>query len=495
MDNQNKLPDDDRLKDVDQAELEAFVQKRLAEEQSRREQSTSAEVKIKSLGTLGSLLTVFVLGLFVTSPFIQLLLRVIKGLENQPLMLNSSYVRYYQWTIRNTHYIAGFTALIVLLWLIVYTVIRRRSDRNGVQISISEHLWNYLPMLIFIAFVISIILVTVIRGPNEYDLTGHPYMYESIYSYITYPLVYFFCGMMLFSEKARRLIMYLLIFTALPVNILAAVDYWIVKLSIFGSKSVCAVFHNSNHYGYYLAITLICSALLFVYEKKLWLRIVEAVSSVVAAVVLIVNNTLGAYLAVLFVLILFVVYSFVIVKQHKRISLILLICYLAITLVMSFFYNTVFSSVIGMFTDIGRIIDDPLETKDPEHSSGIARWKLWTSTVKYLKEKPFTGFGVEGMLNTHHVGTPHNEFLQYAEFFGIQTSLLYIAACCTVMLRVFFKLKTVDKTTVIGFFVCLGYLASSFFGVAIYYTTPFIYIFLGLTYAGCLRHSTEAEET
>jgi hypothetical protein len=26
------------------------------------------------------------------------------------------------------------------------------------------------------------------------------------------------------------------------------------------------------------------------------------------------------------------------------------------------------------------------------------------------------GFGVEGMLNTHHIGTPHNEILQYTEF-------------------------------------------------------------------------------
>jgi len=495
MDNQNPNLADDRLKDVDHAELEAFVQQRLAEEQSRREQSTSAEVKIKSLGTLGSLLTVFVLGLFVTSPFIQLLLRVIKGLENQPLVLNSSYVRYYQWTVSNTHIIARFVAAIVLIWLVVYTVIRRREGTREEHISIGKRLCMYLPMLIFILFVISIILVTVIRGANEYDLTGHPYMYESIYSYITYPLVYFFCGMMLFNEKLRRLIFYMLIFTALPINILAAVNKWIVKLSVFQGSGVCAVFHNSNHYGYYLAITIIASALLFVYEQKLWLRIVCAASAVTATIVLVINNTLGAYLAVLFVLILFVVYCFFFVRENKLLSVLLLLTFVGITVIMTFFQDTIFSSILGLFGDIGNIIEDPLETKNDNRSSNIARWQLWKGTIRNLKDHPFLGFGVEGLLNTHHIGTPHNEFLQYAEFFGIQTSLLYIAACCTVMLRAFFRIKTVDKTTVTGFFVCLGYLASSFFGVAIYYTTPFIYIFLGLTYAGCLRHSTEAEET
>ena len=261
------------------------------------------------------------------------------------------------------------------------------------------------------------------------------------------------------------------------------------KILLFNGAGVCAVFHNSNHYGYYLAITIITAALMSVYEKTLWLRIFSAVCGIIATMVLIMNNTLGAYLAVLFVFILFIIYCFCIAKENRKQSLIVMGVYLLVTFVMSFRYATIMSSFVTLFGDINMIIEDPLEAD----SAGSSRWKLWKGTVEHMDESPFLGFGVEGLLNTYGVGTPHNEFLQYAEFFGIQTSLLYIIACAVILLRVLFNSKRMDKTTMISFFVCIGYLASSFFGVAIYYTTPFIYIFLGLTYAEYLYKKPETE--
>lgn len=489
----NPNENESNLTDIDQQALDAYVQKKLKEEAEKRGSQT--EIRIESLRVIGNLLIMFVLGLFIVSPFLQMLLRAIKGLDDQPLMVTSGYVRYYQWTVTIIHHIARFTAVIVLIWLILYSIVRKRAGKGDAdRQSKKAMIGKLLPMFVFILFVISIILVTVIRGPNEYDLTGHPYMYESIYSYISYPLVFFFCGMMLKQEKHRKLLLYALLFTSLPINILALVDKWIVRIKLFNGGGLCAVFHNANHYGYYLAITIITAALLFVYEKTMWLKIFSTVCATVATIVLVINNTLGAYLAVLFVLILFVIYSFVIAKQHKLLSVILLLAFLLITVIMSFFQNTILSSIFGMFSDIGNIIEDPIETQNNNHSSGIARWKLWTGTVKYLKDSPFLGFGVEGLLNTHRIGTPHNEFLQYAEFFGIQTSLLYITACALVLIRVLKNCKKLDKTTMICFFVCIGYLASSFFGVAIYYTTPYIYIFLGLTYAQYLNNKTEKTE-
>lgn len=474
------------LTGIDQEALDAYVQKRLKQEAEKRGSLT--EIRIESLRVIGNLLIIFVLGLFIVSPFVQMILRAINGLDDQPLMITSGYVRYYQWTIKNTHYIARFTAGLVVAWLILYSIVRNRTGKsNDDKISKKALFSKLLPMFVFILFVISIILVTIIRGPNEYDLTGHPYMFESIYSYISYPLVFFFCGMMLTQEKHRRLLLYALLFTSMPVNILALINEWATKIRLFNGAGVCAVFHNSNHYGYYLALTIITAALLFVYEKTAWLKAFSSVCATIATMVLIINNTLGAYLAVLLVLILFVIYSFVIVKENRKLSLIILGSYLLITFVMSFWYSTIISSFVTLFGDIGMIIEDPLEAD----KAGSSRWKLWKGTVSHMGESPWLGFGVEGLLNTYGVGTPHNEFLQYAEFFGIQTSLLYIIACAIILLRVFKNSKKLDKTTMICFFVCIGYLASSFFGVAIYYTTPFIYIFLGLTYAEYLHKKPE----
>lgn len=95
-------------KDSERAALDAYVQKRLQEEIAKR--SSQTEIKIQSLGIIGNLMIIFVLGLFMVSPFVQMILRAINGLENEPLMVTSSYVRYYQWTIQNTNIMARFTA-------------------------------------------------------------------------------------------------------------------------------------------------------------------------------------------------------------------------------------------------------------------------------------------------------------------------------------------------------------------------------------------------
>lgn len=185
-------------------------------------------------------------------------------------------------------------------------------------------------------------------------------------------------------------------------------------------------------------------------------------------------------------MILFVIYNLFVAKENRLLSVILLLAFLFITFVMSFKYSTILSSFITLSSDVSMIIEDPSKAD----SAGSSRWRLWKGTVIHLKDSPFLGFGVEGLLNTYRIGTPHNEFLQYAEFFGIQTSLLYFIACVIILIRILINIKRVDKTIIICFFVCIGYLASSFFGVAIYYTTPFIYIFLGIGYGGYLKENT-----
>ena len=156
---------------------------------------------------------------------------------------------------------------------------------------------------------------------------------------------------------------------------------------------------------------------------------------------------------------------------------------------MSFRYKTVTSSVSQLKKDVGDVISDPLENKNNKAGSG--RWRLWKGAAKYIVKEPWLGYGVEGLLNTHYIGTPHNELLQYAEFFGIPAMLLYVLACAVIMLTVLILNKKMDFTTMICFFIALGYLASSFFGVAIYYTTPFVYIFLGLAYSEHFNRSSD----
>lgn len=455
-------------------------------------------------------LVYFILGVFIISPFLQLLMRMVFDLFDPGWMAGVSA------NVDETRFYIMYHEMIKAINIVVYTaagflyiywICRIIAERKNLRGRIPQYLVVLLPFIIFLMFDIGIILVTIIRGPNEYDLTGHPYMQESIFSYILYPISYFFCGMMLYHDKWKKVLLYALVFTALPVNFLAYLTKLGVPFPYYLKYSVLAVFHNANHYGYYLAFVVMVSAMLFVYEKQIALKIICFVSVCLGSLMLVINNTLGAYLATGVVLTFFLGYT--VAQNHREIkagerarykgikgffkaitesgtwqgALFVLVFYVAFTLVLNTQYHTVVESFLKLFTDTGDIVKDPMGA---DHA-GSKRWLLWKNTVKHIPEHPLTGFGVEGLLNTYQVGTPHNEILQYAAFFGIPVTVLYLAACIITFVRVWMKRKKLHPATMICFFVAVGYLVNSLFGVAIYYTTPFMFIFLGMAYAECVK--------
>lgn len=475
------------------------------------------DVRKQTLSVMITILSMLVLGAFLLSPFIQFIERVIVEAsdESWTMKVDPSYdairvLNLYQNMINSIHVIVH----LVVTFIYVLCVIRIIRDWRNIRRKLYQYLSRLIPFFIFLLFDISIVLVTVIRGANEFDLTGHPYLRESIYYYILYPIAYFFCGMLIDKEKMKRILLYALIFTAFPLHILELMNQWGFPIRYFIKNGVTLVFHQFNHYGYYIMITLLTSAFLFVYEKKRWLKIFDLVSLCVCTMILVVNDTFGAHLAAFGAMFLFLIYMVMTTKKKRKKSekrdkisfkravskireggtwhsaVLILIVFLGITLAMSFKYSNVLSSALRTVGDMGDVIVNPEESG----KAGTGRWSLWKGYAEGIAEKPLTGWGVEGMLNTKRVGTPHNELLQYAGFFGIPTMLLYLAAVLLILWRVIRNQKQMSRTTMVCFFVSLGYLASSMFGVAIYYTTPFIYIFLGLTYAEYLNNGKKVEE-
>lgn len=441
------------------------------------------ESRAKALDITINILLLFTVGSFLFSPCFQLILRALIVHNSTHFEEVTFYTRYtveiYQDMIQKVNMIALFTAVLCY----IYMGTKLLKNKENICPYLKANIKKYLPLILMWLLAISIPVVTIIRGANEYDLSGHPYMHESIFSYMLYPTCYFFCGAFIWKSKYKKGLLYLLIISSLPMNILFLVDEWITKLPFFIENNKSAVFHNSNHYGYYLAIGIIASFLLFVYEEKMSLKIFNIISAVLGTTVLIVNNTLGAYIAILFVLVAFIIYSFICNKKLLKLSCIALVVFLVTTIVLSFKYNTILSSFITLSNDVGMIASDPLESD----SAGSSRWKLWKGTVSNLPKSPLLGFGVEGLLNTHGVGTPHNELLQYAEFFGIPVMLIYLVAVFAVFVTVLKHNRKLNSMTIICFSISVGYFVSSIFGVAIYYTTPFFYIFLGLSYAEWLH--------
>ena len=127
--------------------------------------------------------------------------------------------------------------------------------------------------------------------------------------------------------------------------------------------------------------------------------------------------------------------------------------------------------------------------------AGSGRLQIWSETLKLIAAHPWFGIGLEGIEVRgleEIVGNPrpHNEFLQYALFYGIPAGILYFAGCLSVFLHDLKYKDELDGVTITCLVAAFGYLVSSFFGITLFSTTPYLFIMLGLGY----HHSTSANE-
>ena len=129
---------------------------------------------------------------------------------------------------------------------------------------------------------------------------------------------------------------------------------------------------------------------------------------------------------------------------------------------------------------------DLLRHGDTQYA-GHGRWELWTITVDYIIDRPFLGYGCEGIADIlsdyTEISSAHCEPLTYAAFFGIPAALLYTAGCVSAILSGL-RGQNHDCSARIAGYAALGYFVSSLFGVAMFYTVPFFFILMGMSMSG-----------
>ena len=115
--------------------------------------------------------------------------------------------------------------------------------------------------------------------------------------------------------------------------------------------------------------------------------------------------------------------------------------------------------------------------------AGHRRWLLWEETIGYIKNRPVFGYGCVGihqlLRDATGVSSAHNEILTYAAFFGIPAAVCYSAGMGGVIIKS--MCSNMDRCSCrIAFMAAAGYFISSMFGVAMFYTLPFFFIFAGM---------------
>ncbi|MBO5142501.1 MAG: O-antigen ligase family protein [Clostridia bacterium] len=102
------------------------------------------------------------------------------------------------------------------------------------------------------------------------------------------------------SDKLKKVILRTILYSATIIMILSFINLF--DIASFGGivRWNRAIFNNSNHYGYYLCIVTMLSATMFIKDKNINIKIIDLLIFALASFMLIINNTFGAYLGVMF---------------------------------------------------------------------------------------------------------------------------------------------------------------------------------------------------
>lgn len=300
-------------------------------------------------------------------------------------------------------------------------------------------------------------------------------------------------------------------------------NFLIVTKRIIG-ETTSGIFHNSNHYGYYLSICVIVAATMFMKEKKTWLSLLYMAAYIIMLKMAILNNTLGAYLGIGASVIFMLIYA-LIPKEDKfnikeigaSVLIVAIFGILSVTTVNVKNENIVYNNFSGIVKDLKTLIDsknksgeeefvndecvvdemtesisgniETSKTKEKEEDAvadiGSGRGILWVKAWEMALQRPIFGYGLENIKYEYdeqfgiNEGRSHNLILQLAATTGIVGMLLYIVGIAAIWIRKLRYIKTWDVYECLGMSVIVSYIISSLVGNSAFYTSGYFYIFVG----------------
>ena len=292
-------------------------------------------------------------------------------------------------------------------------------------------------------------------------------------------------------------------------------NFLIVTKRVLGEEH-SGVFHNSNHYGYYLSICVIVAAVMAMKAKENWKRLLYLLSYATMLFMAIINNTFGAYLGIGVSLLFMFIYVLIPKMKiegedsHKSYltELVVCLCMIAIFADLSCFTvnqsgkNIVGENFASISSDLGLLFgnqnltnqenDGANESANSNSSSssevreiGSGRGKLWVKGLELATQKPFFGYGLENIIYEYNSqfniseGRSHNLIVQLSATTGIVGMLLYVVGIASLWIRRLKYIKSWDLYECLGMFVIVSYIISSLVGNSGFATSPYFYIFVG----------------
>ena len=422
-----------------------------------------------------------------------------------------------------TQYYCGIMLCLFLIFPIVNTVRRLCGDSN-----ILFDLWrDYIYYLVGGFFVILLLAFWFMRTNNDFQysdlkkkLLGNPawiflgllavwmilsvsvtgFVYDSVigteksHTGLLCSLEYctvFVIALFVKKKKLIRLWTSLFLSVGFIVSFLIVFDYYVLGFKInFVDSSI--IFYNSNHLSYFLLMVTVCAYMVYLVGSEMKIRIPAFIVYVFGAAALMIANTVGCLIAlilsyVLGAIVLLLSGKF---KWIRFLTVIFTVC--LIYLILVFVPNPANMTLKSWMNANKDFVVSGIKTliKDEEKPDdlGNGRLVLWKCAFQSSLEKPLFGCGLAEMrfrlmVATNGVNnTVHNEFLEFSSNHGIPALIFYLGFVMSVFIRGAKHRKELTEMNVISLCVAFAYLASSFVGVSMFYTAPYLYIFLAFGY-------------
>lgn len=355
------------------------------------------------------------------------------------------------------YYLSGICAIAMAL-LILYKSIKKKEFK--------PKKWDIFFILLLVWGLFSVIFAE----DKELAIMGS-HRIDGYFSYLIYASVYI-GARTLKSDKIRlRLI-----------RALSIVATGLCMDFVF-CGSITSIFFNQNHFAYLLTLSSMLLAGLFIYERKIPVKLIYILMFGINVYTLIHVDTFGSYLAVLFGMV-FAMILMCISKKEKPVllcTLIALLLFVAISVGVDSKTHILRKNFAVLGSDVEKIATNAPDVDE----AGSLRIMLWKHSFKYIKERPIFGYGPEGTYYSFiedgmGYDRPHNEYIQCALFMGIPAAIFYIAGLVSLFVYSIKNRKKLPDYAIISGIAVFAYCISAFFGNSMFYTTPYFFMMLGM---------------
>ena len=343
-----------------------------------------------------------------------------------------------------------------------------------------------LPVYIMIGFGIWCIICALLSKTPTVAFFGFVPLSDCISVYASY-FSFVLLGLTIASEKKHILLLAnIFLATVSILSIISLIDNGFSQ-KVFTNEATNtfqyqAVYFNTNQFGYHLTIATIINAYLLSYSEQKKHKLIYLITFIILTNMIILNNTMGSYLAILLAFFFALIWSFI-NKEDKKRPAIILALFLGLSLISLLYTSNTVDSFRSMFADASTLINST--TEEEIAAIGSNRGALWTTALSIIKFSPIVGFGPQSINFS-----AHNMFLQIAMYVGIVGLIIYLAIFIFGAIRLFILRHELTPTTKACAFAVIGYLISGFFGVTAFYTAPYFYLVLGICLAGCSKKET-----